>query len=42
MYLALKHAGRPDPLLVHATRDHDFGVRQNEKPPSSWTLLRVR
>jgi hypothetical protein len=42
MYLALKRAGCPDLLLVHATGDHDFGVRQNEKLPSSWTQLCVR
>ncbi len=39
MYLALKHAGVPTELHVYATGDHDFGVRQNEKLPSSWTQL---
>ena len=41
MYLALKHAGVPTELHVYATGDHDFGVRQNEKLPSSWTQLCV-
>ncbi len=41
MYLALKHAGVPTELHVYATGDHDFGVRQNEKLPSSWTRLCV-
>jgi acetyl esterase/lipase len=39
MYLALKRAGVPTELHVYATGDHDFGVRQNEKLPSSWTGL---
>jgi acetyl esterase/lipase len=41
MNLALKRAGVPAELHVYATGDHDFGVRQNEKLPSSWTLLCV-
>jgi acetyl esterase/lipase len=41
MYLALKRAGIPTELHVYATGDHDFGVRQNEKLPSSWTHLCV-
>jgi acetyl esterase/lipase len=41
MYLALKRAGIPAELHVYATGDHDFGVRQNEKLPSSWTQLCV-
>ncbi len=41
MYLALKHAGVPTELHVYATGDHDFGVRQNEKLPSTWTRLCV-
>ena len=41
MYLALKRAGIPAELHVFATGDHDFGVRQNEKLPSSWTRLCV-
>jgi acetyl esterase/lipase len=41
MYLALKRAGIPAELHVYATGDHDFGVRQNEKLPSSWTRLCV-
>lgn len=42
MYLALKRAGIPAELHVYATGDHDFGVRQNEKLPSSWTQLCIR
>ena len=42
MYLALKRAGVPSELLVFATGNHDFGVRQNEKLPSSWTQLCVK
>ncbi|WP_168189381.1 alpha/beta hydrolase [Paludisphaera borealis] len=42
MYLALKRAGVPTELHVYATGDHDFGVRQNDKLPSSWTGLCVR
>jgi acetyl esterase/lipase len=41
MYLALQRAGIPAELHVYATGDHDFGVRQNEKLPSSWTHLCV-
>ncbi|HEY2158714.1 MAG TPA: alpha/beta hydrolase, partial [Isosphaeraceae bacterium] len=41
MYLALKRAGVPAELHVYATGDHDFGVRQDEKLPSSWTRLCV-
>jgi acetyl esterase/lipase len=41
MYVALKRAGIPAELHVYATGDHDFGVRQNEKLPSSWTRLCV-
>jgi acetyl esterase/lipase len=39
IYLALKHAGVPTELHIFATGDHDFGVRQNEKLPSSWMGL---
>jgi acetyl esterase/lipase len=42
MYVALKRAGIPTELHIYATGDHDFGVRQNEKLPSSWTNLCVR
>jgi acetyl esterase/lipase len=42
MYLALKSAGIPAELHIYATGDHDFGVRQNEKLPSSWTQLCVK
>ena len=41
MYLALKRAGIPVELHIYATGDHDFGVRQNEKLPSSWPQLCV-
>ena len=41
-YLALKRAGIPAELHIFATGDHDFGVRQNEKLPSSWTNLCVK
>jgi acetyl esterase/lipase len=41
MYVALKRAGVPVELHIYATGDHDFGVRQNEKLPSSWTNLCV-
>jgi acetyl esterase/lipase len=41
MYLALKRAGVPAELHIYATGDHDFGVRQNEKLPSSWPGLCV-
>jgi acetyl esterase/lipase len=39
MYLALKRAHVPTEMHVFATGNHDFGVRQNEKLPSSWTQL---
>ena len=39
MYLALKRAGIPAELHIYATGDHDFGVRKNDKLPSSWTGL---
>lgn len=42
MYLALKRAGINAELHIYASGDHDFGVRQNEKLPSSWTQLCVR
>lgn len=41
MYLALKRAGIPAELHIYATGDHDFGVRQNGKLPSSWPQLCV-
>jgi acetyl esterase/lipase len=41
-YLALKRAGIPTELHIYATGDHDFGVRQNEKLPSSWPRLCLR
>jgi acetyl esterase/lipase len=39
MYLALHRAGVPAELHVYATGEHDFGVRHNEKLPSSWPQL---
>lgn len=39
MYVALKRASIPAELHIYATGDHDFGVRDNEKLPSSWTRL---
>lgn len=39
MYLALKRAGIPAELHIYSSGDHDFGVRQNDKLPSSWTGL---
>jgi SAM-dependent methyltransferase/predicted esterase len=41
-YLALRRAGVPAELHIFATGDHDFGVRQNEKLPSSWPGLCVK
>src|ERR1051325_1390738 len=37
MYLALKRAGVPAELHVHANSTHDFGVRTNARPHSKWT-----
>jgi acetyl esterase/lipase len=42
MYVALKRAGIPTELHIFATGDHDFGVRQDEKLPSSWPRLCVK
>ncbi len=39
MYLALQRAKVPVELHIYTSGDHDFGVRQNGKPPSSWTRL---
>jgi acetyl esterase/lipase len=39
MYIALKRAGVPVELHIYATGDHDFGVRRNDKLPSSWPDL---
>jgi acetyl esterase/lipase len=41
MYIALKRAGVPAELHIYAKGNHDFGVRQNEKLPSSWPQLCV-
>ena len=37
MYLALKRAGIPADLHVYARTTHDFGVRTNDHPYSTWT-----
>jgi acetyl esterase/lipase len=42
MYLALHRAKVPTEMHVYATGGHDFGVRQNEKLPSTWTTLALR
>jgi acetyl esterase/lipase len=42
MYVALKRAGVPAELHIFGTGDHGFGVRQNEKLPSSWPSLCVK
>lgn len=39
MYLALKRAGIPVEMHIFAKGEHDFGVRQNNKLPSSWPQL---
>jgi acetyl esterase/lipase len=37
MYLALKKAGVPAELHIYANTTHDFGVRTNDHPYSTWT-----
>ncbi len=37
MYLALKRAGIPAELHIYAKTAHDFGVRKNDQPYSTWT-----
>ncbi len=37
LYLALKRAGVPAELHIYATAVHDFGVRPNDHPCSTWT-----
>ena len=39
MYLALQRAKVRSELHIFASGDHDFGVRQNDKLPASWTQL---
>ena len=39
MFLALHRAGISTELHVYAAGEHDFGVRRNEKLPSSWPEL---
>ena len=41
-YLALQRFGVPAELHVFATGEHDFGVRQNDKLPSSWPELLLK
>ncbi len=38
-YLGLHRAGVPAELHVYASGEHDFGVRRDGKPPSSWPQL---
>jgi acetyl esterase/lipase len=38
-YLALHRAGIPAELHAYTSGEHDFGVRQNDKLPSSWPTL---
>jgi acetyl esterase/lipase len=42
MYVALKRAKVPVELHIFASGGHDFGVRQNDELPSSWTGLCVK
>jgi acetyl esterase/lipase len=37
LYLALRQAGIPAELHIYAETPHDFGVRQNDDPCSTWT-----
>src|SRR5882762_6585688 len=37
MYLALIRAGVPADVHIYANTTHDFGVRTNDRPYSSWT-----
>jgi len=37
LYLALKRAGVPAELHIYAKAAHDFGVRTNDHPYSTWT-----
>lgn len=39
LWLALKRANVPAELHLYSSGNHDFGVRQNEKLPSSWPNL---
>jgi acetyl esterase/lipase len=39
MYLALRRAGVPAEMHIYAAGEHDFGVRQDGKLPSSWPPL---
>jgi acetyl esterase/lipase len=42
MYLALRRANVPTEMHIYASGNHDFGVRQNDKLPSSWPQLALR
>lgn len=42
MYLALKRAGVPAELHIYAATAHDFGVRQTERPYSTWLDSSIR
>ena len=37
LYLALKRTGVPAELHIYAGAAHDFGVRPNDQPCSTWT-----
>ena len=37
LYLALRRAGVPAELHIYAGTAHDFGVRTNARPYSTWT-----
>jgi acetyl esterase/lipase len=41
-YLAVKRAGVPAELHIFATGDHGYGVRQDDKLPSSWPQLCIK
>ncbi|NKB69700.1 MAG: alpha/beta hydrolase fold domain-containing protein [Candidatus Latescibacteria bacterium] len=42
MYLALHRAGISAELHAYTSGEHDFGVRQNDQLPSTWTGLCLR
>jgi acetyl esterase/lipase len=42
MYLALKRAGIPVEMHLFGSGEHDFGVRQDERLPSSWPELCIK
>jgi acetyl esterase/lipase len=42
MYLALQKAGIPSELHIYGSGNHGFGVRDNERLPSSWPQLCIK